>query len=316
MSKEKFGVGQSIKYAKRKPRKAFVFLLVVALFGFLINMALLPYLEKYVSKKKSNEIEKLKYEYAVLNLRMERMNRNLQQLNNRDDSLYSAVFGLKPLSPEERIAGVGGHSIDENLSGYEYSYLMKSTNAKLKTLEAKIQVQQESYKRIQKKAQDVAKRINNIPAIQPIKNKRLINLSSGFGMRLHPIHDTYKMHTGLDFSAPKGTKIIASGGGIIEFAGQDHSGYGKHVIINHGYGYKTLYGHMNSIDVKRGQRVKRGDILGGVGSTGISTDPHLHYEVIKKGVKVDPMNYFFDEITYTEYREMMEISKRINKALD
>jgi len=140
MSKEKFGVGQSIKYAKRKPRKALVFLLVVTLIAFLINMALLPYLEKYVSKRKSREIDKLKYEYALMSLRLERMNKDLQTLSNQDDSLYSSVFGLTPLTEEQRMAGVGGHEMNEDLSGYEYSHLMKTTNTKLMALEAKIQV--------------------------------------------------------------------------------------------------------------------------------------------------------------------------------
>jgi murein DD-endopeptidase MepM/ murein hydrolase activator NlpD len=316
MSKEKFGVGQSIKYAKRKPRKALVFLLVVTLIAFLINMALLPYLEKYVSKRKSREIDKLKYEYALMSLRMERMNKDLQNLANQDDSLYASVFGLTPLTEEQRMAGVGGHDMNKNLSGYEYSHLMKSTNTKLKALEGKIQVQEESFKRIQKKAQDVAHKIANIPAIQPLKNKHNVQLSSGFGMRLHPVHDTYRMHTGQDFTAPKGTPIHATGDGTIVFAGNDHNGYGKYVIIKHGYGYQTLYGHMSRIDVQKGDKVKRGDVIGGVGSTGTSTAMHVHYEVIKKGSKVDPANFFFDDITYTEYREMMEISRRINRALD
>jgi len=316
MAKEKFGVGQSIKYAKRKPRKALVFLLVVALFAFLINMALLPYLEKYVSKRKSREIDKLKYEYALMSLRMERMNQDLQQLSNQDDSLYAAVFGLAPLTEEQRLAGVGGHDMNENLSGYEYSHLMKSTNTKLKALEAKIQVQEESFKRIQKKAKDVAQKIANVPAIQPLENKHNVMLSSGFGMRFHPVHDSQRMHTGQDFSAPTGTKIHATGDGKVVYAGYERNGYGKHVIIKHGYGYQTLYAHMSSIKVERGQEVKRGDIIGLVGSTGVSTAPHLHYEVIKKGTKVDPANYFFNDISYTQYREMMEISRRINRALD
>lgn len=316
MVKEKFGVGQSIKYAKRKPRKALVFLLVVTLIAFLINMALLPYLEKYVSKRKSREIEKLKYEYALMSLRMERMNNKLQELNEQDDSLYSKVFGLAPLTEEQRLAGVGGHDMNADLSGYEYSYLMKNTNTKLKALESKIQVQEESFKRIQKKAREVALKIACIPAVQPLSNKRNVQLSSGFGMRLHPVHDTYKMHTGQDFTAPKGTAIHATGDGVVAFAGNDHNGYGKYVIIKHGYGYQTLYGHMSRIDVQKGDLVKRGDVIGGVGSTGTSTAMHLHYEVIKKGVKVDPANYFFNDISYNEYREMMEISRRINRALD
>jgi murein DD-endopeptidase MepM/ murein hydrolase activator NlpD len=316
MSKEKFGVGQSIKYAKRKPRKALLFVSIVVLISFVINLLLLPYLEKYVSKNKSREIEKLKYEYALMSIRMERMNKHIEDLNQKDDSLYSGVFGLDPLSKEVRMAGTGGHDINEDLNGYEYSYLLKSTNVKLKALEAKIQIQQESYKRIDKKVKMVTRKISCIPAIQPVKNKHLSMISSGFGMRMHPIHDTVRMHWGMDFAAPKGTRIYATGDGTVEFSGERHDGYGKNVIINHGFGYKTLYAHMSKINVRRGDKVKRTDYIGDVGSTGSSSGSHVHYEVMKKGQKIDPANFFFDELNYSEYRQMMEISSRINRALD
>ncbi|MFM7022625.1 MAG: M23 family metallopeptidase [Flavobacteriales bacterium] len=316
MSKEKFGVGQSIKYARRKPRKALLFVSIVVLFSFGINVLLMPYLEKTVSKNKSREIEKLKYEYALMNIRMERLNKRLEDINMKDDSLYCGVFGLQPLSKEVRMAGTGGHDMNPDLSGYEYSYLLKTTNAKLKALEAKIQIQQESFKRIDKKVKTVAAKISCIPAIQPILNKNLSLISSGYGMRQHPIHDTVKMHWGVDFAAPKGTKIFATGDGVVEFAGEKHDGYGKNVIINHGYGYKTLYGHMSKINVVKGQKIKRRDYIGNVGSTGQSTDPHLHYEVIRKGEKIDPANFFFEDLNYSEYRKMMEISSRINRSLD
>ncbi|MCX6181369.1 MAG: M23 family metallopeptidase [Bacteroidetes bacterium] len=316
MSKEKFGVGQSIKYAKRKPRKALLFVSILVLMSFAVNLLLLPYLEKYVSKNKSREIEKLKYEYALMNIRMERMNKEIEDLNQKDDSLYSGVFGLEPLSKEVRMAGTGGHDMNADLNGYEYSYLLKTTNTKLKALQAKIQIQQESYKRIDKKVKMVSTKISSIPAIQPIINKRLQTVSSGYGMRLHPIHDEVKMHWGMDFSAPRGTKICATGDGVVEFAGDRHDGYGKNVIINHGFGYTTLYGHMSKIAVKRGQKVKRKDYIGDVGNTGQSTDNHLHYEVMKKGEKIDPANFFFEDLNYTQYRQMMEISSRITRALD
>ena len=316
MSKEKFGVGQSIKYAKRKPRKALLFVSIQVLLSFLVNLLLLPYIEKYVSKNKSREIEKLKYEYALMSIRMERMNKDIEDLNQKDDSLYCGVFGMDPLSKEVRMAGTGGHDMNADLNGYEYSYLLKTTNAKLKALQAKIQIQKESYKRIDKKVKLVTAKISCIPAIQPIHNKRLLLISSGYGMRLHPIHDTVRMHWGVDFSAPKGTKIWATGDGVVEFAGDRHDGYGKNVIINHGYGYKTLYGHMSKLNVKKGQKVKRNDYIGNVGSTGQSTDNHLHYEVMKKGQKIDPANFFFEDLNYTQYRQMMEISSRITRALD
>jgi len=315
MSKEKFGVGQSIKYAKRKPRKALLFLSILVLMSFLVNLLLLPYIEKYVSQNKSREIEKLKNEYALLSIRMERMNKGIEDLNLKDDSLYSNIFGLEPLSKEVRMAGTGGHDMHADLNGYEYSYLLKTTNAKLKALEAKIQIQQESYKRIDNKVKLIANKIASIPAIQPILNRNMAQISSGYGMRLHPIHDTMRMHWGIDFAARKGTKIYATGDGIVEYADQDY-GYGKHVIIDHGFGYKTLYGHMSKMTVHKGQKVSRKDYIGDVGSTGASTDPHLHYEVIKKDRKIDPINFFFGDLNYSEYRQMMDISNRIKRAMD
>ena len=153
-----------------------------------------------------------------------------------------------------------------------------------------------------------------IPAIQPVSNKELRRIASGFGYRYHPIYKTLRMHTGMDFSAPRGTPIYATGNGKVKST-KRKSGYGKTCVVDHGFGYKTLYGHMSKIIVKRGQKVKRGEIIGYVGSTGTSTSPHLHYEVRINDKPVNPVHYFFNDLSPEEYEKVIEISSRINQSL-
>ena len=155
-----------------------------------------------------------------------------------------------------------------------------------------------------------------LPAIQPVSNKNLSRMASGYGYRIHPIYKTRKLHTGMDFSAKSGTPIYATGDGEISEINNLRNGYGKHVIINHGYGYKTLYGHMSKYIVHKGQKVKRGEVIGYVGSTGTSVAPHLHYEVIKDGRKINPVNFYYNDLTPDEYEKMLEISSQNNQSFD
>ena len=155
-----------------------------------------------------------------------------------------------------------------------------------------------------------------IPAIQPIANKKLTRLASGFGSRIHPIYKVSKMHTGMDFTAPKGTEIYATGNGLVEAADKDRRGYGNHVIIDHGFGYQTLYAHMKNLIVRKGQRVKRGEVIGYVGNTGASVGPHLHYEVIKNKVKINPINFYYNDLTPEQYDQMLKISSLANQSFD
>ena len=156
----------------------------------------------------------------------------------------------------------------------------------------------------------------SIPAIQPVSNEKLTRVASGFNYRIHPIYKVRHFHTGIDFSAPRGTEIYATGDGVIESVTMKKGGYGYHVVINHGYDYKTLYAHMSRFKVKVGERVKRGDVIGYVGSTGTSTAPHLHYEVIKNGEKINPMNFFFNDLTPEEYEKVLELSSQSNQSFD
>jgi murein DD-endopeptidase MepM/ murein hydrolase activator NlpD len=165
-------------------------------------------------------------------------------------------------------------------------------------------------------ARNKEKMLAAIPAIQPVANKNLKKMASGYGYRIHPIYKVRKMHWGTDFSAPTGTPIYATGDGTVTTYKRSRSGYGRHIMIDHGFGYETLYAHMSKIEVRKGQRVKRGDIIGYIGSTGSSTAPHLHYEVIKDGRKINPINYFFNDLSPEEYEEMLIISSHSNQSFD
>ena len=179
-----------------------------------------------------------------------------------------------------------------------------------------INIHKKGFERIDKLANTRAEKLSHVPAVQPIHNHNLIRTASGFGMRMHPVYGVPKMHSGIDFTAKTGTDIYSTGDGVVENVKRSYTGYGKHVIINHGFGYKTLYAHMSEFSVRKGQKVKRGDIIGKVGNTGTSTGPHLHYEVIRNNKKIDPANFFFNDLNYDQYQEMVKISSQINTSLD
>ena len=183
-------------------------------------------------------------------------------------------------------------------------------------MENQSKIQQKSYEKLIVMAKNKSKMLASIPAIQPVSNKNLRRIASGFGYRIDPIYRTRKMHKGLDFSAPTGTKIYATGDGVIKKVKRARWGYGTHVVIDHGYGYTTLYGHMSRASVKKGQRVKRGQQIGLVGSTGKSTGPHLHYEVAKNGVQVNPIGYFYNDLTTEQYEEIIKLSSNPNQSFD
>jgi murein DD-endopeptidase MepM/ murein hydrolase activator NlpD len=183
-------------------------------------------------------------------------------------------------------------------------------------MSAQYKVQEDSYNKLIKMAKNKSKMLASIPAIQPIPNKNLRRIASGFGYRTDPIYKTRKMHKGMDFAAPKGTKIYATGDGVIQKVAHSRWGYGTHIVINHGYGYSTLYGHMSRALMKRGQKVTRGQLIGLVGSTGKSTGAHLHYEVHKNGTAVNPVGYFYNDLTSDQYEEILKLSSNPNQSFD
>jgi murein DD-endopeptidase MepM/ murein hydrolase activator NlpD len=180
----------------------------------------------------------------------------------------------------------------------------------------KIYVQSTSYDQLIKLAKNKETMLACIPAIMPISNKDLKRTASGWGWRIHPIYKIRKFHYGMDFTAPTGTDIYSTGDGVVELVESSMRGYGNHIVINHGYGYKTIYAHLNGFNVKQGQQVKRGDIIGFVGNSGMSTAPHLHYEVMRNGEKVNPVNYYFNDLSAEEYERMIEISIKSGQTFD
>lgn len=267
-------------------------------------------------KELMTEMQLLREQYANLQDQLSGLENSITQLEHRDNQIYRTVFESDPIPDSIRI-GKRYTAIDPDQYAYTHSEkLIETIHHGVSAMKNRIKVQRLSYDTLEKLVQAKEEMLQSIPAIQPISNKTLERLASGFGYRIDPIYKTPKMHTGLDFTAATGTPIYATGNGSVVEAVYDNSGYGRHVVINHGYGYKTLYAHMTKIKVRNGQKVKRGEVIGWVGSSGKSTGPHLHYEVIKKGVKINPINFFFNDLTATEYERMVKISNSTNQSFD
>ena len=240
----------------------------------------------------------------------------LKQLEKRDNEVYRSIFEADPISSDVRKGRYGGVNKYRALENYDFADIVLESAKKLDRVAKQMYVQSKSYDELLKEVKNKSKLLASIPAIQPIPNKNLRAMASGYGYRIHPIYKTSKMHTGMDFTAKIGTPIYATGDGIVEVADAASQGYGHHVVINHGFGYQTLYGHMSKMATKPGVKVKRGDLIGYVGSTGLSTGPHVHYEVIKNGEKVNPINFYYNDLSPEEYQIMLELSSKSTQSYD
>ena len=263
-----------------------------------------------------NQLEDYKVQIQLLENKSLKMQTTLDELASMDDDVYREIFGAEPISSDIRKAGTGGVDKYTSLDQLKDGQKIKELHLRLDNMKNQSKVQIKSYNKLIDMAKNKSKMLASIPAIQPVSNKDLRRIASGFGYRVDPIYKTRKMHKGLDFSAPKGTKIYATGDGVIKKVKRNRWGYGTHVVIDHGYGYTTLYGHMSKTSVRRGQRVKRGHVIGLVGSTGKSTGPHLHYEVAINGRQVNPVGYFYNDITTDQYEEIIELSSNPNQSFD
>lgn len=262
------------------------------------------------------EIQQMKFHYDNMKNEVDFLADRLHEIQDRDDNIYRTIFEAEPIPQSIRRAGYGGVNRYKYLEGRSYSDQVIAMRKEIDILTKQLAVQSKSLDKIEDLAKNKVLMLASIPGIQPISNKDLRRVASGFGMRLHPVHKIRKMHTGLDFTAPRGTEIYATGDGKVTKIKYSRNGYGKHVIIDHGYGYQTLYAHMSDYKVRLGQKVKRGDVLGYVGNTGTSTGPHLHYEVIKDGRKVNPVSYFYNDLTPEQFDEMIKISSARNQSFD
>jgi murein DD-endopeptidase MepM/ murein hydrolase activator NlpD len=261
------------------------------------------------------ENQQLMVEYELINKQLGDMQDVLSDLERRDDNVYRVIFEADPIPSSIRMAGIGGVNRYKDLAGFANSDLVIGTRKRLDKITKEMVVQSHSLDEVGKLVMRKQEMLASIPSVEPIPQDQT-RIASGFGMRMHPIYKIERPHMGLDFASPTGTEIHATGDGTVEFAGYNTSGFGIHVILDHGFGYQTVYGHMSKVDVRKGQHVKRGDTIGEVGSTGLSTGPHLHYEVHKDGSPVNPANFLFNSLTPEEYARMVEIAGNAGQSLD
>lgn len=303
---------------RKKIAYALLFLLASALFGILSFILLVntPYFETPKDKILTSELENVKLNYKVLNKKIDIMSDALSAIEERDNHIYRTYFNAPLISEEERKAGFGGVNRYKNLEGYTNSELVINTSKRVDVLMKALAIQSESLDKIVTLGKQKEKLLAALPAIQPVKNEDLKRMASGYGYRNDPFTKIRKMHWGMDFTAKTGTPIYATGDGIVLKADNSLSGYGNHIEIDHGFGYVTLYAHLSKYNCRKGQRVKRGDIIGYVGSTGRSQAPHLHYEVIKGKEKVNPINFYYGSISAKEYVEISKLASQENQALD
>ena len=310
----------SYKKIKRKKRTTFkyasVFLLGSALFGFLFVFLASQYVESPKERALKRELQNSQLQFELLNKKMKYAEDVLANVAERDNNIYRVYFEANPIPDEQRKAGFGGINRYKNLEGFDNSKLIIESNKRLDILQKQIVVQSKSLDEIAILAEDKEKLLAAIPAIQPVRNQDLKRMASGYGMRSDPFTKARKMHYGMDFSAPRGTPIYASGDGIIDRADNTATGYGNHIRINHGYGYVSLYAHLYKYNVRKNQKVKRGDLIGFVGSTGRSEGPHLHYEIFKDGEHINPINFYYGSLTAEEFNIMLQHASMENQSLD
>lgn len=262
------------------------------------------------------ENKQLLFQYELMNMQMKQIMEVLGDIQYRDDNIYRAIFGADPIPSSVRKAGFGGVNKYAELQGFNNSDLIIAAAKQLDIITKKLYVQSKSYDEIVELAKNKEKWLQCIPAIQPILNKDLKLEASFFGYRMDPVYRTIIHHDGIDFAAPIGTDIFATGDGVVITVDFSRGGYGNEIVINHGFGYKTRYAHLSKMLVRVGQKVKRGEVIGKVGNTGKSVGSHLHYEVIKNGVPVDPINYYFLDLKPDQYDKMIEMSQQGGQALD
>ena len=267
-------------------------------------------------KALKREVEQMTIQYDLIHREMSNVENVLEDLQKTDDNLYRTIFEAEPIPSEQREGGIGGVNRYEALEGYNNSNLVIETATRLDKIRKKVYVQSKSYDELIKMAENKGDMLKSVPAIIPISNKDLTRTASGFGWRIHPYYKISKFHYGMDFTAPAGTDVYATGNGTVVDVSSSQRGLGKHITIDHGFGYKSTYAHLSNFNVRVGQRVQRGDIIGYVGSTGMSVANHLHYEIKLNGINVDPVNYYFEDLSSAEYEKMIEIASKTGQSFD
>ncbi len=325
MSKVKYYYdSETLSYKKIERKRgrrigiALVSIMGAFLAGFLLLVIYLniPQIETPKEKALRRELENMKLQYGLLNRKMEQAQQVLADVEERDNNIYRLYFEANPIPEEQRMAGFGGINRYKNLEGFDNSKLIIDSNKKLDVLTKRIVVQSRSLDEIATLAEDKENLLASIPAIMPVKNEDLKRMASGYGWRTDPFTKVRKFHYGMDFTAPRGTPVYATGDAVVERADNRSSGYGKHIRLNHGYGYVSLYAHLYKYNVKVGQKVQRGDLIGFVGSTGRSQAPHVHYEIFKDDEKINPINFYYGQLSPAEFDEILEQAQQENQSLD
>ncbi|MEO0573749.1 MAG: M23 family metallopeptidase [Bacteroidota bacterium] len=325
MSKVKYYYDpDTLSYRKIEPKKSkkyrniAFFILGATLFGFLGLIFLLNTNLVNTPKELSlqREVQNYELQFDILDRKMQQMEQVLSSIEDRDNNLYRLYFEANPIPEEQRRAGFGGVNRYKSLEGFNNSEIIIDATKRLDIIQKQMVIQSKSLDEIAKLAEEKEKLLAAIPAIQPVRNENLRRMASGFGWRSDPFTKARKMHWGMDFSAPRGTPIYASGDGKVVRADNGSSGFGKHIRIDHGYGYLSLYAHLSKYNVSKGQKVKRGDLIGFVGNTGRSQAPHLHYEVWKDGEKLNPINFYYGSLTAEEFANMLKFANQENQSLD
>ena len=301
---------------KQKLVRLLTYLVATILIGIIYNLLFSSFFHTPKEKGLIRENQQLATQYSELNKRFELIDKTLEDLQKRDDNIYRVIFEAEPIPSSVRSAGFGGTNRYQDLQGYNNSELVINTAERLDKISKKLVVQSKSYDDIIKLAKNKEVMVASVPAIMPISNKDLTRTASGWGWRIHPIYKIRKFHYGMDFTASTGTDVYVTGDGVIESVESSMRGYGKHIIVDHGFGYKTIYAHLSGYKVQRGQKVKRGEIIGFVGSTGTSTAPHLHYEVLKNDKKVNPVHFYFNDLSAEEFDKMIFISSNSGQSFD
>lgn len=325
MSKVKYYYdSETLSYKKieqKKGRRLGMILLGITgsfLAGFILLVIYLniPQIETPKEKALKRELQNMQLQYGLLNKKMNQIQDVMANIEDRDNNIYRLYFEANPIPEEQRKAGFGGINRYKDLEGFDNSKLIIQTAKRMDVLTKRLVVESKSLDEIATLAKKKEKLLEAIPAIQPVANEDLSRIASGYGWRTDPFTKVKKFHYGMDFTAPRGTPVYATGDGTVIRADNRSTGYGNHIRIDHGFGYTSLYGHLYKYNVKRGQKVKRGDVIGFVGSTGRSEGPHLHYEIFKDDKRINPINFYYGNLSPEEFGEILEKAQRENQSLD
>lgn len=284
--------------------------------SILIAIGILQFYESPRMRSLHKENERLLTQYEMMYKDLSTIEKVLDEIEQRDNNLYRVIFESDPIPSTIRKAGFGGVNRYSKLESFDNSELVIKTAEKIDVLSKQAYIQAKSYDDVMKMAMNKEELVASMPAIMPISNKSLKSTASGWGYRIHPIYKIKQFHYGMDFTANIGTNVYATGDGVVKDVQSIGGGYGKWILIEHGFGYETLYGHLNGFNVKIGDKVKRGSIIGFVGNSGTSTGPHVHYEVHRNGEPVNPQYYYFKDLNAQEYEKMVKISSTIGQTFD